>query len=183
MVGLAIKDPSREKQLFASRALALFVIILVMAALLILRFVQLQIWEHEAYQTRSDQNRIQIQPLPPPRGLIFDRNGELLADNRDRSSLSLVTERIDNLAATLERLGRLVSVTPADISEFESRLRRKRRPFEPVALRQALDEDEIALLAVNRHQFSGVEVTTELIRNYPYGELFAHAVGSVSRIT
>ncbi len=183
MVGLAIKDPSREKQLFASRALALFVIILLMAALLILRFVQLQIWEHETYQTRSDQNRIQIQPLPPPRGLIFDRNGELLADNRDRSSLSLVTERIDNLAATLERLGRLVSVTPADISEFENRLRRKRRPFEPVALRQALDEDEIALLAVNRHQFSGVEVTTELIRNYPYGELFAHAVGSVRRIT
>jgi penicillin-binding protein 2 len=183
LVGLAIKDPGREKQLFASRALALFVIILVMAALLILRFVQLQIWEHEAYQTRSDQNRIQIQPLPPPRGLIFDRNGELLADNRDRSSLSLVTERIDNLAATLERLGRLVSVTPADISEFENRLRRKRRPFEPVALRQALDEDEIALLAVNRHQFSGVEVTTELIRNYPYGELFAHAVGSVRRIT
>ncbi len=183
MVGLSIKDPNREKELFASRAIVLFVIILVLASLLILRFVQLQVWEHEAYQTRSDQNRIHLQPLAPPRGLIFDRNGELLADNRDISSLSLVTERIDNLAVTLGRLSRIVSVTPADISEFENRLRRKRRPFEPVALRQTLSEEEIALLAVNRHQFSGVEVTTELIRNYPYGELFAHAVGSVRRVT
>jgi penicillin-binding protein 2 len=183
LVGLSIKDPNREKELFASRAIVLFVIILVLAAFLILRFVQLQVWEHEAYQTRSDQNRIHLQPLAPPRGLIFDRNGELLADNRDISSLSLVTERIDNLAVTLGRLSHIVSVTPADISEFENRLRRKRRPFEPVALRQTLGEEEIALLAVNRHQFSGVEVTTELIRNYPYGELFAHAVGSVRRVT
>ena len=154
-----------------------------MLGLLVLRFVQLQVWEYEAYQTRSDQNRIQVQPLAPPRGLIYDRHGELLADNRDSSSLALVTERIDNLAATIERIGRLVRVTPAHISDFEKRMRRKRRPFEPVVLRQDLGEEEISILAVNRHQFAGVEVVTELIRNYPYGSLLGHAVGSVRRVT
>ena len=124
--------------MFASRAVVLFLGIVVLSGVLVVRFIQLQVWEHETYQTRSDQNRIQVQPLAPPRGLIFDRHGELLADNRVSSSLALVTERIDNLAATFELLGSLVSVTPADISEFEKRLRRKRRPFEPVTLRPGL---------------------------------------------
>ena len=183
MVGLSIKDPIREQQLFTSRALVLFLGIGLLMGVLVARLVQLQVLEYEAYQTRSDQNRIQVQPLAPPRGLIFDRNGELLAENRVSSSLALVTERIDDLAATIARLARLVPLTPADISAFESRLKRKRRPFEPVAIRQALSEEEIAILAVNRHMFYGVEVTTEQIRHYPYGSLLAHPVGSVRRVT
>ncbi len=168
--------------MFVGRAMTLFVIMTVLLLLLVVRFVQLQIWEFETYQTRSDQNRIQVQPLAPPRGLIFDRQGELLADNRDSSSLALVTERIDTIGSTIEQLSQLVSITPADISEFEKRLAEKRRPFEPVTLRSSLTEEEIALLAVNRHKFAGVEVVNELVRNYPYGSLFAHAVGSVRRI-
>ena len=147
------------------------------------RLVQLQVWEYETYQTRSDQNRIQIQPLAPPRGLIFDRHGQVLADNRAASSLNLVIERVANLSQTIALLARYVSITPADISEFEQRLKRKQRPHEPVALRTELSAEEIAVLAVNRHSFSGVEVLTELVRHYPYAGLFAHAVGSVRRIT
>ena len=133
MVGLSIKDPIREQQMFGSRAVVMFLGILLLLGVLVVRFVHLQVWEHETYQTRSEQNRIQIQPLAPPRGLIFDRHGELLADNRVSSSLALVTERIDNLAVTMERLAQLVPITPAEISQFENRLKRKRRPFEPVA--------------------------------------------------
>ncbi len=183
MVRLSIKDPIREKQLFFDRALIMFAVVVVLFGLLVLRMVQLQVWEHQVYQTRSDQNRIQIQPLAPSRGLIFDRHGELLADNRVSSSVALVTERIANLASTIEQVSRLVKVTPADITNFEKRILRKRRPFEPVALRLALDEEEIAVLAVNRHRLVGVEVTTELIRHYPYGALLSHAVGSVRRVT
>ncbi len=182
MVVSSIKDPVLEKQLFVGRAMTLFLIMAGLMLLLALRFAQLQIWEFETYQTRSDQNRIQVQPLPPPRGLIFDRHGEILANNRDSSSLALVTERIETIGATIEHLSRLVSITPADITEFEKRLAQKRRPFEPVTLRRALNEEEIALLAVNRHLFAGVEVVNELVRNYPYGSLFAHAVGSVRRV-
>jgi len=183
MVGLSLKDPIREQRQFSQRAMVLFIVMCAMVGLLVFRFVQLQVWEYQAYQTRSDQNRIQVQPLAPPRGLIFDRHGELLAENRVSSSLALVTERVEDLSTTIQALATLIRVTPADITDFESRLKRKRRPFEAVALRTALSEEEMAVLAVNRHRFAGVEVTSQLIRHYPYGELLAHAVGSVRRIT
>ena len=183
MVGLSLKDPVREQRQFVRRSLTLFLFVVVLIGILVFRFVHLQIWEHEKYSTRSDENRIQVQPLAPPRGLIFDRNGDLLADNRVSSSVALVTERVPHLGETLGLLTELVGITPADISEFEARLKRKRRPFEAVPLRLALSEEQIATLAVNRHRFEGVEVTTELIRHYPYGALFAHAVGSVRRVT
>ena len=180
---LSIKDPIGEKRLFLNRALVLFVLIFALLSLLALRMVQLQVWEHETYQTRSDENRIHLQPLAPPRGLIFDRHGEILADNRVTSSLSLVTERVSNLSETIQSLNELVSLTPADISEFEQRLARKRRPYEPITLRASLSEAEIAVLAVNRYRFEGVEVAQELVRNYPYGSLLSHSVGSVRRVT
>ena len=183
MAGLSIKDPIREQQLFGSRVIVLFLLVLGLLGLLVVRFVHLQIWEHERYQTRSDQNRIQVQPLPPPRGLIFDRRGKILADNRVSSSLALVTERIGDLDGTIDRLAQWVTLTPDNIAEFRKRLERKRRPFAPVTLRRTLSESEIALLAVNRHQFAGVEIVPELIRHYPNGEIFTHAVGSVRRIT
>ncbi len=183
MVRSAIKDPNLERQLFASRAALLFLLILISVGVLVFRFVQLQVWEFDTYQTRSDKNRIQVQPIAPPRGLIFDRHGQLLADNRVSSSLALVTERVENIAQTIERLSHFVGVTPADISLFESRLKRKRRPLEPVALRVDLTEEEIAILSVNRHKLTGVEITTELVRHYPFDALLSHAVGSVRRIT
>ena len=183
MVKLSIKDPMLEKQLFFNRAAVLYIFVVLLLGALLLRMVQLQVWEYETYQTRSDQNRIQVQPLAPPRGLIFDRHGEVIADNRVISSLSLVTERIDNLARAIQKLSDVVGITPAEISEFEKRLERKRRPYEAIVLREALDEEEIAVLAVNRHQFAGVEITSEQVRSYPYGDLLAHTIGSVRRVT
>ncbi len=182
MVKLAIKDPIREKQMFFNRAAILFVGVLVLIGVLVLRMVQLQVWEFQTYQTRSDHNRIQVQPLAPPRGLIFDRHGEVIADNRVSSSLALVSERVDDLARMIQKISVIVGITPAEITEFEKRLFRKRRPYEPIVLRDALNEEEIALLAVNRHEFVGVEVIAEQVRDYPFGDLLAHAIGSVRRV-
>lgn len=182
MVKLAIKDPIREKQMFFNRAAILFVGVLVLISVLVLRMVQLQVWEFQTYQTRSDHNRIQVQPLAPPRGLIFDRHGEVIADNRVSSSLALVSERVDDLARMIQKISVIVGITPAEITEFEKRLFRKRRPYEPIVLRDALNEEEIALLAVNRHEFVGVEVIAEQVRDYPFGDLLAHAIGSVRRV-
>ena len=183
MVGLSIKDSAREQRLFAARAVVIFLFILLLLCVLVVRFVHLQVWQHDLYQTRSDQNRIQVQPLAPPRGLIFDRHGQLLADNRVSSSLNIVTERVANLATSIQQIGALIGITPAEISEFEERLKSKRRPFAPVAIKLALSEEEKAILAVNRHRLQGVEVTAELIRHYPYEAMLAHAVGSVRRVT
>jgi len=180
---LSLNDPSTERQAFVGRAVVLFVIAVVLIGTLVARLIQLQIVDYETYRTRSDENRIQVQPLAPPRGLIKDRNGELLAENRSVSSLALVVERIGDFNAVLDELSRLVDISEDDLAEYQKRLKRRRRPYEPIALRDALSENEVARLAVNRHRLPGVEVRTELKRHYPFGSVMAHAVGSVRRVT
>jgi penicillin-binding protein 2 len=180
---LSLNDPSSERQAFAGRALALFVLAMVLVCVLVGRLVQLQIVDYDTYRTRSDENRIQVQPLAPPRGLIKDRNGTLLAENRPVSSVALVVERVADFDALLAELRTLVDISEEDLQNFHDRLERRRRPYEAVTLRDALGENEVARLAVNRHRLPGVEVRTELKRHYPFGSVMAHAVGSVRRVT
>lgn len=179
----AIKDDLREQRAFVVRVVTLLFFALLLVGVLVLRLVQLQVWEHETYQTRSEQNRIQVQPLPPTRGLIYDRNGELLASNRPISTLMVVKERVRDMPALLRQLSGIVDVSDDDVERFQQRLVRSRRPFEAVPLKLNLTEEEVAKLAVNRHWLPGVEVATELVRSYPFDDLVAHAVGSVRRIS
>ncbi|MCZ6619464.1 MAG: penicillin-binding protein 2 [Gammaproteobacteria bacterium] len=180
---LSIKDSLSERRLFGARASALFVIATVLLLGLVGRMIQLQILQHDAYHTRSEANRIQVQPLAPRRGLIYDRNGVLLADNRPMLSLALVRERIADLDALIAELDTLVAISEEDLQGFRERLKRRRRPFEAVALKLNLSAREIATLAVNRHRLPGVEISKQLVRHYPLGAVLAHAVGSVRRIT
>jgi penicillin-binding protein 2 len=179
----AIKDNGRERRAFAVRAGGLFFMAVVLVGVLMVRLLQLQVWEHETYQTRSEQNRIQVRPIAPPRGLIYDRNGVLLAANRPVSTLTVVKERVADMNGLLGELGKLVDVFADDLDKFAERLASTRRPFEPVVLKVNLSEEEVARLAVNRHRLPGVEIVTELVRYYPHGELMAHAVGSVRRVS
>jgi len=177
-----LKDRSYEQRQYTARAMVVFLLAVLGVMLLLGRLVQLQVWDHETYTTRSDQNRIQLQPIAPMRGLIFDRNGVLLADNRPVFALNLVTERIDDMPALIAQLGELVEVEPEDLEAFAKRRKRKQRPYAPVALLYNLSDEEVARISVNRHNLPGVEIGTQMVRDYPYGELFAHAVGSVRRI-
>ena len=174
---LSLNDPSSDRRNVIRRAIVLFVIAMLMIGILIARLIQLQVLDHETYQTRSDENRIQVQPLAPPRGLIFDRHGALLAENRPVSALAIVEERVPDLDALVEDLRRLVDIGDEDLANYQKRLKRKRRPYEPITLRAVLSEGESARLAVNRHRLPGVEVRTELKRHYPIGAVTAHAVG------
>ena len=180
---LSIKDSSSERRAFSSRAMVLFGFAITLMLGLVVRLLQLQIWEYDTYRTRSEHNRIQVQPLAPPRGLIYDRRGVLLADNRPVSSLALVRERVDDLDGLIAELQALVDINEVDVDGFAVRMKRRRRPYEPVALKLTLSEEEIAVLAVNRHRLHGVEITTQLVRHYPFDGLLAHAMGSVRRIT
>ena len=178
-----IKDLAREQRAFTQRAMVVFLVVLLSMFALILRLVQLQVVEYQQYRTRSDENRIQVQPIPPPRGLIFDRNGELLAENQPVFTLSIVAERVRDMNALLEELGGLVTITDRELEGFAQRMERRRRPFEAVPLKVVLQPGEIERLAVNRHRLLGVEVQDKLVRHYPHGEVMAHVVGSVRRIT
>ena len=115
-----LKNPEQELRIFRVRALLAVLVILLLTGLLSGRLVYLQVVQHEVYTTRSEKNRVRVEPLPPTRGLIFDRNGMLLAENRPTYNLTLIRERAENLDATLDRLEakglltsrRIASATP-----------------------------------------------------------------------
>jgi len=176
------KDTAAERRLFQRRALVMLGLVVVLFGILIGRFYQLQVIEHETYTTISDRNRVQVRSVPPTRGLIYDRNGTLIAENRPVFSVTLVPERVENMDATLERLQALLTISEEDVDRFRRRLQEPRRPFQELPLHYDLTEQEIASMAVHRHELPGVEVSAELVRHYPFGELNAHALGYVGRV-
>jgi len=176
------KDTAAERRLFQRRALVMLLFVMLMMVGLLVRMYQLQIVEHEIYTTLSDKNRVQVQSVPPPRGLVYDRNNLLLAENRPVFSLTLVPERVAGMETTLARLSEILDIADEDIERFQRRLREPRRPFQEMPLSYDLGEEEIARMAVHRHEFPGVEVRAELVRYYPHSELTAHALGFVGRI-
>ena len=178
---IALKDPHRESLIYSARTVAAVTIVLALLAVILTRYYALQVTEYETYRTQSDRNRVQLQPLPPKRGLIYDRNGVLLADNTPSFILSIVRERVSDLDATLTALQDLVPISAGDLEKFQKKLQR-RRPYEAVPLRFRLSEEERARLAVNRYRLPGVVVDAQLLRHYPHGELFSHALGYVGRI-
>lgn len=178
---ITLKDTARETRVYVARTAVAILVSGVALTLILVRYFSLQVTDFEVYRTQSERNRMQLQALPPKRGLIFDRNGTLLADNRPSHTLSLIPERVSDLDATLERLAEFVTLTPDDIEEFRRKLER-RRPYEQIPLRFQLQEDEQARIAVNRHVLPGVVVEAQLLRHYPHGDLLAHVLGYVGRI-
>ncbi len=179
---LTLKDPYKETRVFGARILVAGIIILLLFGVLLYRYFDLQVRQYEKYRTESDRNRVQLQPIAPRRGLIFDRNGVLLASNTPSYSLNIVKEQVDDLEKTLILLRSLIAIDDDDVAKFRERLQ-GRRPYQPVPLRFRLTEEEIAILAINRFQLAGVDVDAELVRSYPHGELFAHPLGYVGRIS
>ena len=179
---LALKDHTWESRIFFSRIVVCFGVLVILMLLLVARFFYLQILQHDIYATLSDKNRIQIQPLAPVRGLIYDRNGELLADNIPSFNLTIAPERLADLDQTLAHLGSILSLTEEDILGFKSRVKDRKPPFDSVPLLFKLTTQEIAQFSVDRHLLPGVGVEAKLVRHYPRGELMVHAVGSVRRI-
>ncbi|WP_062061297.1 penicillin-binding protein 2 [Cellvibrio sp. OA-2007] len=177
------KDHQREAKIFRSRILVMAGFMLLLASTLLYRYYDLQIVNYEEYATQSDRNRVHVQPVPPTRGLIFDRNGELLADNKASFTLSVVSADTTELNNTIELLKTLIEISPSDLGKFYKAQKQRRHKLDPVPLRYRLTEDEIAKLAVNQHLLEGVEVNAELVRNYPYADMFAHVIGYTGRIS
>ena len=177
----AFSDPARERRIFARRLIFSMFIMLVMGLTLISRYVDLQVNQFQDFVTDSDNNRVHVRPAAPTRGVIYDRNGEILADNRPTSNLSIIRERADDLDQLINKVGSLITLTDNDITRFYSRLKR-RKPFEPTPLKFNLTEKEQAILAVNQHILDGTKVSARLTRFYPKRDLFTHVVGYVGRI-
>lgn len=179
---IRLKDHEKDARLIRKRALVGGAFFLVLTLVLIARMYYLQVIQYEYHSTLAENNRIHVQPIPPNRGLIYDRNGVIIADNRPSFSLSLTRERAGDWEQVLDVIVEVLQLTPDDRELFERRVRQGRRPFEPVPVLFELSEEQIARLAVNQFRLPGVEVVAQLVRHYPQREHFAHSVGYVGRI-
>jgi penicillin-binding protein 2 len=177
-----LKDHWAEQRLFGRRVIAATLIIAACMVALVVRLAYLQILRHDYFLELSQGNRIRIDPLPPPRGLIYDRNGVALALNGAAYQLDVTREQTPDLDDTLRRLVEL-GLLPADDLERTRRTIAARRSFEAVPVRLQLDEEELARFAVNRPHFPGVEVRPRLTRYYPKLGSAVHALGYVAAIS
>jgi len=174
-------EEARDQQRFSLRVLLAALVLSALVGMLAFRMFTLQVGAHEHFITLSENNRLRVEPLPPTRGLILDRNGVLLAENRPSYQLEITVEQAGDLERLLERLSGMVTLTPSEIDRFRSQVR-QRRPFQPVPLKSGLDDETVARIAVARHELPGVEIEARPVRYYPHGEDFAHVVGYVGRI-
>ncbi len=164
------------------RLIFVFAIIAILAMLLLLRLGYLQVVQHQKFITLAQQNRIDFSPLAPVRGLIYDRNGEILAHNIRVFNLEILPDKVKNMDTLLRELGQLIEITDIQLKQFKKH-RQQRAAFERQTLKVNLNQAEVAILAVNLHRYPGAELRARLQRHYPKKELTAHVVGYVGRIS
>ncbi len=145
------------------------------------RFFWLQVLQYDHYHALAENNRISLVPAPPSRGVIYDRQGEVLAQNFSAYTLEITPDKAGKLDATLDQLSQVVSIDASDRKRFK-RLLAESKNFESIPIRNKLTEEEVARFTVNRFRFPGVEVKARLFRQYPFGEIFSHVVGYIGRI-
>ncbi|WP_308569957.1 penicillin-binding protein 2 [uncultured Haemophilus sp.] len=176
-----IRDKKAERNLFARRTLVAFIGILLLSGVLFANLYQLQVVNFDTYQTRSNGNRIKLLPLAPTRGLIYDRYGELLAENLTFFGLYIVPEKTENLSQTLDELRDVVGLTDDDIASFNKERRRGTR-YTPIMLKANLSEEQIARFSVNQYKYPSLDVRPYFKRNYLYRDVMTHILGYVGRI-
>lgn len=177
-----IENLYQIRKLFKFRMLSTVFIIGILSSLILLRLAYLDIYQYQQYHSLSKKNQISIKPLPPIRGLIFDRNGKLLARNIPVYNLEITPEKTVDLQATLLGLQKLIpSITENDIENFKRNLNHYHR-FAPIPFLIKVEPKDIANFAVNQYLFPGVEIKAALMRDYPMGEAFSHIIGYVGRL-
>ncbi|MCX7184093.1 MAG: penicillin-binding protein 2 [Nitrosospira sp.] len=176
-----LRNHGRELRHFQLRLAISAGFVLLLFGLLFARFFYLQVSQREHYHTLAEANRISISPIVPNRGLIFDRNGEVLAHNYSAYTLEIMPSKVANLEATINELANVVEIAARDRKRFK-KLMGESKQFESLPIRTRLSDVEVARFAANRYRFPGVEIKARLFRQYPKGEGASHVVGYISRI-
>jgi penicillin-binding protein 2 len=177
-----VKDQGHEERLFARRALLAAIIVATLLLVVAGRLFWLQVIEYEHYADLSQGNRVRLEPLPPGRGLVFDRRGRVLVENTPAYQLELTREDVPDLDGTLNRLVSLGLLESDDLDRVR-RVIATRRPFEGVPIRLQLTDEDIGRFAVHQHELRGVSLRTRLARHYPYGPIGVHALGYVGTLS
>ena len=182
MPAVRIKDHWREQRLFDQRALVCAAIMGLATVALILRLILLQVSRHDYYAELSQGNRVRTEPIPAARGLILDRQGELIAGSQPTYQLELVPEEVPDIDATLDGLAQLGLIRAEDVDEI-GRTIDSSRTFDSVPIRLHMSDEDVARFAVHRFEFRGVDIKTRQTRWYPNGNLAVHALGYVGAIS
>lgn len=178
---IPIKNHHREIILVTQRSVIASFFIGMLILLLIVRLAYLQIYKHDVYTTLATNNWLDLVPIEPTRGLIYDRKGVILAENIPVFSLDLIPNEITNMQATLKALSKLVALSENDLNQFKRQLKQHRR-FDEIPLKVRLTEEEVARFSESQHHFPGVLIKARLLRYYPLGQSFSHVIGYVGRI-
>ena len=176
-----MRDHKSEVNLFRNRVIVAFIGILLFTLVLVGNLYRLQVQNFDSYQTRADGNRIKVLPIAPTRGLIYDRNGVLLAENKLVFSLTMIPEQTKDVDEMLIKLNEYIPLSEEQIKRFKKRYRNTRR-FKSVAILENLTEKEIAKFSVHQYLFPGLTIDTSLKRFYPNGEVLTHVLGYVAHI-
>lgn len=174
------RAPARENE-FRLRLIIAFVLIVAAFGVLFSRFTWLQVLQYEHFMTAAQNNRISLVPIPPNRGVIYDRNGIVLAQNYSAYTLEITPSQTPNLEQTLNELAKLVAIEPRDRKRFR-KLQEESRNFESLPIRTRLTDEEVARFAAQAYRFPGVEIKARLFRDYPYREITSHVIGYIGRI-
>ena len=178
---LSLKDNASEMRLFTRRTSILLAGAGLLLFLLVVRLFYLQVFQHDKYVTLANNNRITVLPLSPARGLIYDRENRVLAENIPSFRLEISPERIKNIPKTIEELKEIIPISQKDEDLFYKQLKQKRR-FQGIPLRFQLSDEELARFALDNYRFPGVDAVAGLVRYYPYKELTSHVIGYMGRI-
>ncbi len=179
-----IKDHWAEQRIFTFRSIVAGVLVAVLLLTVAGRLFYLQVLRYQYYAELSQGNRVRTDPIPPSRGLILDRHGAVLAENRPSYQIELVRELVGDipaLDAALSQLGAIGLLRAAEIPNIR-RTVLLHKVYENVPIKLQLNDDEMALFAVHRWQFSGIDIRARLARYYPLKEIAVHAIGYVSAI-
>lgn len=182
MAPIPLRDQLRESNVIQPRLLLSAALALLLTVLLVARLAWLQIINHEHYATLSQNNRIHLLPVPPVRGLLYDRNGVALSRNTPMYNLEVVPDQVPDMDQLLDGLGRVIEMDTNDLEQYGRTV--SRRPgFEGQTLRAGLSDTEAARFAASRHLFTGADLQARLQRQYPLGGVTGHVLGYVGRIS
>src|SRR5690349_12311768 len=181
MRGIDIRNSEQEVHQFRMRVGIAGAAVLIAFGLLAVRFLYLQVWQHDVYQAKAEDNRISIVPVTPNRGLIVDRNGVVIARNYSGYTLEIFPRRVRNLERTIDELTQYVDITGRDRARFR-KLLQETRNAESLPIKNRLSDEEVAKFAANRYRFEGVEIKARLFRQYPFGDVGSHVIGYMGRI-
>lgn len=178
---IELQDVESQLHRFRLRVWVAAAVVLLGFGLLAARMVYLQIQRHDELRAQAETNRTAVLPIVPPRGLILDRNGVVLANNYSAYTLEITPSRVADLDATIAELGQLVEIQPRDIRRFKKLLEESKR-FDSLPIRTRLTDDEVARFGAQRYRFPGVDVQARLFRHYPLGDTASHVIGYIGRI-